>query len=91
MTAIRLAGLLIAAIGYVSGAILVAQPFVSTISASGLVLAFLFPSCIGIGLLLYAVGEQRFRELRISGILLLHLSSINRACNCSFSSAAKGS
>lgn len=71
MTAIRLAGLLIAAIGYVSGAILVAQPFVSTISASGLVLAFLFPSCIGIGLLLYAVGEQRFRELRISGILLL--------------------
>ena len=71
MSAIRLVGVLIAAIGYLSGGVLVAQPFASNITASSLALAFLFPTCVGIGLLLCAVGEQRFRELRLSGGLLL--------------------
>ena len=71
MLPIRLVGFLIAAIGYLSGAILVVQPFIRCIEVSSVGLAFLFPACLGIGLPLYAVGEQRARELRYSGWLLL--------------------
>ena len=71
MSAVRLVGFVIAVIGYLSGGILVAQPFVSNITASSLALAFLFPACVGIGLLLCVVGEQRFKELRLSGGFLL--------------------
>lgn len=71
MFPIRLIGFLIATIAYLSGAILVVQPFVHGIDVSTLALAFLFPACLGIGLPLYAVGGQRSRELRYSGWLLL--------------------
>lgn len=71
MSASRLVGIVIAAIGYLSGLILVVQAFVPQLEASQTALLLLFPLCLLIGLPLYAVGEDRADSLRYSGFGLL--------------------
>ena len=78
MSPIRFVGLVITLLGYVAGAILVAQPFLPELSASSLALALLFPACLGLGLPLYAAGAERGSALRLSGwgLLLLGLLAL---------------
>ena len=78
MSASRLVGIVIAAIGYLSGLILVVQAFVPQLEASQTALLLLFPLCLLIGLPLYAVGEDRADSLRYSGfgLLLIGLAAL---------------
>ena len=78
MSTSRLVGFVIAAIGYLSGLILVAQPFVPQLAASQMVLIVLFPLCLLIGIPLYASGEERAAALRYSafGLLLIGLAAL---------------
>lgn len=78
MSPIRFVGLIIALVGYLAGALLVAQPFVPSLEVSPLVLAFLVPACLGIGLPLLATGARRSQALQICGwgLLLLGLAAL---------------
>lgn len=75
MTVPRLIGLLIAAIAFLSGALLVAQAFVPQWQASSAVLALLFPSCLLCGLPLYTTGCGRTTALRLSAYALLTIGA----------------
>lgn len=71
MSAQRFVGLVIILLGYLSGAILVAQPFMPQIDASAITLILLFAGCLLLGLPLYAAGESRSLALRYCGWGLL--------------------
>ncbi|MBK7898281.1 MAG: hypothetical protein KA603_07315 [Azonexus sp.] len=73
MTAARLIGLLVFLIGVLSGALLVALPFVAAVEADPLVMGLLFTVCLAFGLPLYASGSGRVEALRIAAAALLGL------------------
>jgi len=69
----RLVGFSVVFIGLLSGALLVAQPFVATLEAAPVVIGILFPACTLLGLPLYAAGAHRARALRITAAALVGL------------------
>ncbi len=73
MSAQRLVGLVILLLAYLSGGVLVAQPFVPQIEATATTLIILFVTCLLVGLVLYATGEDRAQALRGCGWGLLAL------------------
>lgn len=76
MSAQRLVGFVILVLGYLSGAVLVAQPFVPQIEASAITLLLLFAACLLLGLPLFAAGENRGMALRYCGWGLLFLGLV---------------
>lgn len=69
----RLLGLVLVAVGWLAGLVLVAQTFVATIDAATMTMALLFLACLAVGVPLYAGGRQRQQALRLVGGALLLL------------------
>lgn len=73
MNATRLTGLVISALGLVSGFALIAQAFVLQIALQPGASLMLFLGSLAFGLPLYATGQDRQQALRIGGYGLLVL------------------
>lgn len=79
MSATRLAGLFIAAIGILAGAALVAHPLMPEMQISVITMALLFPGCLLLGVMLGASGQGRAGFLQICGgaLLILGLGALS--------------